>query len=295
MTLETPFAYFGKKTRAAGKIWSLLGDPSHYIEPFCGSAAVLLNRPGEWASRFETINDNNFFISNFWRAVKHAPDTLADQIKIPPSEVELTALHSYLYGVAVEGERFRERLLSDCDYYDPTIAARWCYFAANSLRDNPVGRKPCKGTLVSSTRGLSALKWRDPEHYIPLLARRLQHVRIRYGGWERALTPVHLRDNPAIYFDPPYVGYENVYGLAEFDSEPLIEFCARHSDLRIVISGYDSEYDALLAYGYRKEKSRANIAGGTLANKTAASESLWGSPACSGAPVNLDGQYALPL
>lgn len=43
-TLAAPFPYFGGKRRAAPIIWGALGDPSGYVEPFAGSAAVLLAR-----------------------------------------------------------------------------------------------------------------------------------------------------------------------------------------------------------------------------------------------------------
>jgi len=44
-TLFAPFPYFGGKRRAASLVWKALGDPSGYVEPFAGSAAVLLGRP----------------------------------------------------------------------------------------------------------------------------------------------------------------------------------------------------------------------------------------------------------
>lgn len=43
--LVAPFPYFGGKRRAAPIIWRELGDPAGYVEPFAGSAAVLLARP----------------------------------------------------------------------------------------------------------------------------------------------------------------------------------------------------------------------------------------------------------
>ena len=45
MTLAAPFPYFGGKRRAAPTIWREFGDPAGYVEPFAGSAAVLLARP----------------------------------------------------------------------------------------------------------------------------------------------------------------------------------------------------------------------------------------------------------
>lgn len=43
--LRPPFPYFGGKARAASLVWDAIGDPGGYIEPFAGSAAVLLGRP----------------------------------------------------------------------------------------------------------------------------------------------------------------------------------------------------------------------------------------------------------
>ena len=42
--LAAPFPWFGGKRRAAPTIWEALGDPGGYVEPFAGSAAVLLAR-----------------------------------------------------------------------------------------------------------------------------------------------------------------------------------------------------------------------------------------------------------
>lgn len=35
-TLKAPFPYFGGKRRVAELVWSRLGDPINYIEPFAG-------------------------------------------------------------------------------------------------------------------------------------------------------------------------------------------------------------------------------------------------------------------
>jgi len=42
---KTPFPWFGGKSQAAPLVWQLLGDCPHYVEPFFGGGAVLLNRP----------------------------------------------------------------------------------------------------------------------------------------------------------------------------------------------------------------------------------------------------------
>ena len=60
--MKAPFPYFGGKSTVADKVWAALGNPKHYIEPFFGSGAVLLNRTVFDPSRYtETINDAKGF------------------------------------------------------------------------------------------------------------------------------------------------------------------------------------------------------------------------------------------
>ena len=79
MTLKAPFPYFGGKRRAAPIVWSALGDPSGYVEPFAGSAAVLLARPTFTGRRVETVNDLDGWLVNTWRAIRTRPDEVAAQ------------------------------------------------------------------------------------------------------------------------------------------------------------------------------------------------------------------------
>jgi len=41
-TRAAPFPYFGGKSLACETVWAALGDPKNYVEPFAGSAAMLL-------------------------------------------------------------------------------------------------------------------------------------------------------------------------------------------------------------------------------------------------------------
>jgi hypothetical protein len=59
--LSAPFPWFGGKSRAAPLIWDRLGDVVNYVEPFFGSGAVLLGRPGG-ATGIETVNDQDGFV-----------------------------------------------------------------------------------------------------------------------------------------------------------------------------------------------------------------------------------------
>lgn len=81
MTLRAPFPYFGGKSRAASLVWDALGDVPNYVEPFFGSGAVMLGRPT--APRTETVNDLSCLLANFWRALKHDPEGVAEHADWP--------------------------------------------------------------------------------------------------------------------------------------------------------------------------------------------------------------------
>ena len=73
--IKAPFPYFGGKRHIIPMVWAAFGSPKQYIEPFCGSAAMLLG--ALVPARLEVANDINGFIANFWRAVKHQPEAVA--------------------------------------------------------------------------------------------------------------------------------------------------------------------------------------------------------------------------
>ena len=74
-TLAAPFPYFGGKSLACATVWAALGDVQNYVEPFAGSAAMLLGAPS--GKRVETINDADGFVANFWRAVAADAEAVA--------------------------------------------------------------------------------------------------------------------------------------------------------------------------------------------------------------------------
>lgn len=67
----TVLGYYGSKVRAAARIIDLLPEHQAYVEPFCGSLAVLLAKPR--AGRFETVNDLDADLMTFWRVLREQP------------------------------------------------------------------------------------------------------------------------------------------------------------------------------------------------------------------------------
>ncbi len=123
LKLRAPFQYFGGKRKVAEYVNARLGESKQYIEPFCGSAAVLLNRK---PSSLEVIGDLDLNVANFWRALKHQPAEVAKWCDNPVVHIELHARHAWL----TEPERvvgLRENL-SDPDWPgDAKHAGWWCW------------------------------------------------------------------------------------------------------------------------------------------------------------------------
>ena len=135
-TLAAPFPYFGGKANACAQVWQAFGAVDNYVEPFAGSAAMLLGAPD--GKRVETINDFDGFLSNFWRAIAADPDAVAHHADWPCNEVDLFARHSWL--VRQTGA-MTDKLHADPDWFDAKIAGWWCWGACNWI-----GSGWCSGT-----------------------------------------------------------------------------------------------------------------------------------------------------
>lgn len=125
--LKAPFPYFGGKSKVATEVWQRFGDVANYVEPFCGSAAVLLGRPTP--ARIETVNDANCFIANFWRAIQVDPEAAAHYADWPVNEADLHARHRWLM-LSDSSTEWRERMKTDPDFYDAKIAGWWVWGAS---------------------------------------------------------------------------------------------------------------------------------------------------------------------
>ncbi len=124
--MKAPFPYFGGKSKVSHVIWSALGsDVKNYVEPFAGSLATLLLRPGG-AGKIETVNDYDGLLANAWRAMKYDPDGVAEHADNPVNECDLHARHLWLVG---QRESITDRLMADPEFYDARAAGWWIWGA----------------------------------------------------------------------------------------------------------------------------------------------------------------------
>lgn len=79
--MKPPMIYLGGKTIHAERIAALFPPHGHYVEPYCGSLAVLLAKP---RSAMETINDLDRAVVAFWRCLRERPADLARVCALTP-------------------------------------------------------------------------------------------------------------------------------------------------------------------------------------------------------------------
>jgi len=292
--LKAPFPYFGGKSRIADEVWKALGDVDTYIEPFCGSAAVLLARPGNgpW---IETVNDVNGFISNFWRSVAKNPGEVIHHIQFPVSEVDLHCRHRWLWS---QNKSLLENLKTDPEWCDPKIAGWWAWgkstwFGGGWCEGKLHNIKPqCSGHVAG--HGVHRLAF-DATRDLTDLHNRMRRVRVLCGDWKRVVTPSVLwgelgRGRVAgVFLDPPYgdAGRDmDCYGNND-DPEVSMEvqkWCLENGEnptLRIVLAGYDTEHQILETKGW---SVLAWVSGGIRrsdqSKDNSKRERLWMSPHC---------------
>ena len=239
--MRAPFPWFGGKSRAAHLVWGAFGDVPNYVEPFAGSLAVLLGRPFE--PRIEAVNDLDCFLSNFWRAVRAAPDQVASYADWPVNEADLHARPRWLVGQA----EFREKMKHDPDYYDARVAGWWvwgiCQWIGGGWCSAPEGEGEGEGrTNASRAPPTGQVDGSEPPHlYRPRhvhtaehaqrpnlyssngvhnrgvafgpilkwmtdLQHRLRRVRVCCGDWKRVLgrSSTELIGITGVFLDPPY-------------------------------------------------------------------------------------------
>lgn len=314
-----PFPYFGGKSKAASEVWAAFGRVENYVEPFAGSAAMLLGAPD--GKRIETINDADGFVANFWRAIANAPEAVAVAVAAdwPVNEADLFARHSWLVR---QKNNLLEQLHADPDFYDAKIAGWWCWGACAWIGSGWCsGKGPWihDGELLVNARQLPHLgdAGQGINRQLPHLGdtgrgvnratggmtrsayirqwfgqlhERLRDVRVTCGDWSRVVKDsVTTRHGlSAVFLDPPYTKGAMDYAAGGCGGELAMQvqaWCADNGTnllLRIVLCGHAGEHDALLARGWsiRRWKAGSGYALSDEARENAASETLWCSPHC---------------
>jgi DNA adenine methylase len=258
--VKPPISYFGGKTTAAPMIAALLPKHAHYVEPYCGSLAVLLAKP---ASAMETVNDLDGHLMTFWRVLREQPAELARVCALTPHS---RAEHHGAYD------------LDDCAELE--VARRvWV-----QLTQGRAGTRRRTGWrhYVQPAGGTSM-----PDYLLGYLERmlpaaeRLSAVSLESAPALDLIGTYGAKPDVLLYVDPPYLGGTRSRSWDGYVHEMRTE--TEHRELAdalhaaraaVVLSGYPSDlYDAdLYADWHRHTFAASTGQGGTWANRT---EVLW--------------------
>jgi hypothetical protein len=228
--VKAPFPYFGGKSTVADTIWNALGaDVVNYVEPFAGSLAVLLARPGG-AGRTETVNDFDGLLSNVWRSMQVAPEAVAEHADWPVNECDLHARHLWLVG---QRESLTARLMGNPDWFDVKAAGWWIWGACAWI-----GSGWCSGNGPWVSVDGELVDRRQLPHVGNAgqgINRKLPHVGNAGQGINRQLP--HVGDaGQGINRQLPHVGDA---GRGEYIKEMFVEIGARLRNVRVACGDFE--------------------------------------------------------
>ncbi|RMD69937.1 MAG: DNA adenine methylase [Gammaproteobacteria bacterium] len=246
--------YYGSKWHLAS--WIVANFPPHtiYVEPFGGSAAVLLQKQ---PSPVEVLNDIDGEVTQFFRVLREQPEALARAVMLTPYSRE-------------------EAELSWEPSDDPIEAARrflvrsWQTIGGPSTRWRSGWR--FKRAPVEMRRILRA--WKSLPEAVMQAAERLRDVVLERRDYRQILAAY---DGPGtlFYLDPPYLQatrsrqWKNGGYRHEVDHGELLE-ALRQVRGAVVLSGYPSPlYDEALQGWGRCVRGTTNSGGRRVA------EVLW--------------------
>ena len=300
--MNSPFPYFGGKRTVAAAVWARLGSPAQYIEPFCGSLAVLLACPRPAA--LEVVCDGSGFIANFWRAVKHQPGAVAEWADYPVSHIDLGARHGWLMA---QRQRIGDAM-QDPDWPgDAKVAGWWlwgqCCWIGSGWCDwfgkiphasdagmgvQAIGQIPHAGNAGRGADALLTSCGRTAWAWLHRIADRLERVRVVHGDWSRCLNNHFGGDDTAVFLDPPYRSYEALYGKASAVADAVELWARENQHLRIALCGHQGDYALDGWDAVEWSRGRLTYSGG----QTTDSECVWYSPSCLPATLTQERLFA---
>ena len=191
MAISPPITWFGGKSKLAARIIEHFPAHRTYVEPFGGSAAVLLAKP---PSPVEVYNDVDGDLVNLFRILRDRDQS------IRLHEACETTLYS-------RAEFDLARQPSD----DPVEAARR-FIVRQRQSHGGLGRSwsycvaDAQGGMSSAVR-----RWLVGIERLPAIHRRLRHVQVEAADWSEVMAR-YDRPETLHYLDPPYATDTRVGG-----------------------------------------------------------------------------------
>lgn len=186
-TVKIPYLRYGGKSTLAKWIISYFPEHRVYMEPFCGSCAVLLAKE---PSFIEFVNDIDEELINVFRTMRSNPEILASLLWATPYS------KANWRDVSVsedEMDRARLAMAESKQFYCGATSHTW------SVDKSPSPHKPAPKV------------WADWFLRVLPAAARMRDVHILNEDAIKSIKRVYQETQALIYVDPPYAGHESEY------------------------------------------------------------------------------------
>lgn len=281
--------YHGAKWKLAP--WIISHFPEHhcYVEPFGGSAAVLLNKPMTAREVYNDLNFEVFTLFNVIRDEKMRTELLRLLAMTPYSRIE--------FDFAKDVPAMHVNRSSNSGYrcgdesavmiaHALLVRAQMGFGSAGATRGNT-------GFRLDTARNGTSLQalWNDLPENILSVCERLKNVIIENARATQVMQQ-HDREDTLIYLDPPYLHdtrqTNNAYAheMSEREHEFLLELMKKSKSM-MIISGYDNDLYNDMLQGWAK--STRQTAASSQNGSATRNEVLWISPNCEQRQINLFG------
>jgi len=233
----------------------MLPPHDHYIEPFAGTAAVLLARPKN-RSMTEVLADIDGNIINFWRVVQR-PSSRRRLIEL----VELTPYSRAVYRDCVAAVR---------DGSGDAVHRAWAFLVTCRQSRNGRGTRNSYWSYARRISNQHADSWAKLPARLEQAGRRLGGVRIECLPYEETLR-LHESPQTAIFLDPPYMPETRVetdvypHEFAFKEHQHLLRMVCKLRKTKVILCGYRSElYEEELDGWQRTDFKTKSYAGPTI-------------------------------
>jgi DNA adenine methylase len=261
---QAPFMYYGSKATLAPWIVSHFGEHYAYVEPFAGSAAVLMHKP---YSRVEVLNDLDGNVINFWRVLRDNHEELIGLLQLTPyAREEWQAASEFDDGSVSDVERARRFFVRAMQGFNGRVAK------------NDRGYSQTVPRASAKPHGFR----RRIDNRLADVAQRIRDVELE------CVDAIRLMDrwndpSTLFYLDPPYVKQslrdKSTYLLSDDGNlhGRLVDYLLTVRS-QIVLSGYRSDvYRPLEDAGWRvvERKVNASTASKGFDSDLVRTEVLW--------------------
>jgi DNA adenine methylase len=246
--LRAPFPYPGGKSQSVGKILDVLPYRNSYIEPFGGSASIILSRQ---SSKLEVFNDRYAGVVAFYRCMR-------DEVKYQKLvELITTTIHSREDFVDCHNQWATE---TD----DVQRAFKWFYATAYSFG----GLCRNFGRAIKGVGCLSG-KILHPDYLA--IHNRFKYIQVENQDWSDCLLD-YDNDDAVFYLDPPYLEtYSGTYKheMTRQDHQRMLEIVFNMKGYVAISSYRNGLYDSFDWSDVHSWKSTVSIDGkAILGNRT---------------------------